>query len=220
MQRMILTLYNMYDDENTLFDDFVLPEKVNREDFLTRLMVECGELEVSLTRPAILKRAIGSWSRGRLPMWNRIGDIQDFEYNPIWNVDGTVQHTGSNTNDRTYGRNRSGNLNESYEEHRDETVESTSQLAADNVESWSNDNKTVTDTDTDVNGNRYTTENEKINDTDNSVGSDSYTDVRTGNIGVTTTQQMMREEKEFWENYDLYGIIIKEFSHEFLLLVF
>lgn len=280
MQRLTITLMNMYQAENSLFDDLALPKHVVKNDFLQRLMIEAGELEVYITRPEILKMAIGSWSRGKLPAWERIADIYDFEYNPIWNVDGEVVHSGTHSTeseddrntergiDREYNRTRnetmnhegsgessttktetsSGNKNETLQDTKNETT--TSQLAADNVESWSNDTKTVSDiTDNQtkntkegqtVNGSESSTTSdeaedntrETIGDTDvtsdvttdsgssRSSGSDAWTERRTGNIGVTTTQKMMTEEYDFWNKYDLYGYLIQEFKREFCLLVY
>lgn len=208
MQRMTVTLMNMYDTDTTLLDEMALPTQVNRDDFLGRLMIDVGESEVCITNPRIMKIAIGVWSRGKLPMWNKLAAILDYDYHPIWNVDGETVHTGSNSNDRTYGRERG----QTIETEEDSTT--TGYISADNSENWSNDTKTDYDMD------RSEELEETISDTEKQKGSDTWTDKRTGNIGVTTTQQMMREEKDFWENYDIVGYIINQFAHEFLLLVY
>lgn len=208
MQRMTVTLMNMYDTDTTLLDEMALPTQVNKDDFLGRLMIDVGESEVCITNPRIMKIAIGVWSRGKLPMWNKLAAILDYDYHPIWNVDGETVHTGSNSNDRTYGRERG----QTIETEEDSTT--TGYISADNSENWSNDTKTDYDMD------RSEELGETISDTEKQKGSDTWTDKRTGNIGVTTTQQMMREEKEFWENYDIVGYIINQFAHEFLLLVY
>ena len=208
MQRMTVTLMNMYDTDTTLLDEMALPSQVNRDDFLGRLMIDVGESEVCITNPRIMKIAIGVWSRGKLPMWNKLAAILDYDYHPIWNVDGETVHTGSNSNDRTYGRERG----QTIETEEDSTT--TGYISADNSENWSNDTKTDYDMD------RSEGLSETISDTEKQEGSDTWTDKRTGNIGVTTTQQMMREEKDFWENYDIVGYIINQFAREFLLLVY
>ena len=161
-------------------------------------------MEVFITSPAILKQAVGAWSRSKLEYWQRIAKILDLEYNPIWNVDADINHEDQRNIGREYGRGRSVDSNEESE-----TIGT---LAADNSEAWSNDTKT-----------NYTDEQheeENINDTENTDDAGSYHDRRTGNIGVTTTQKMMNEELEFWHNYDLYAIIIQGFKKEFCLLVY
>lgn len=212
MQRMIQTLMNSWAYEPTLFDALVLPEHVDKDQFLSRLMVKCGELEVHITRPAILKQAIGFWSKSRKPIWDRLAAIQDFEYNPIWNVDGDIVHSGKSDGQRTYNRGRSENGTETGTDN----STTTGTLSADNSSAWSNDTKTdYTDS---MEKNNYVSEN--IIDNEGQEHSDNWSEKRTGNIGVTTTQKMMNEEMEFWKNYDLYDIIIKEFKQEFCLLVY
>lgn len=212
MQRMIINLLTFYWDHKDLFDDYELPSQVTKQDYIDRLLLECGELELYITNPNILKYMIGSWSRGKLPEWEKIADIRDLEYNPIWNVDGTTTHEEKTTGsqDTAADRTRSENWTESEENT------TTNFISADNSESWSNDTKTEFETDKSGNAGETITDSESVeHETVN-----TWTDTRSGNIGVTTTQKMMTEEKEFWENYDLYGYLIKEFKQEFCLQVF
>ena len=208
MQRITITLMNLYDADTSLLDQLALPEKINRDDFIGRMMLDIGEQEVCITNPKIMKIGIGVWSRGRLPIWEKLAAVQDLEYNPIWNVDGTVTHEGSDSDSRTYGRERSEDIT------RDTDTETIGQISADNSESWSNDTKTNTEEDETIGT------AETIADTENRSGSDAWTETRTGNIGVTTTQKMLNEEVEFWGSYDIINYIIHDFAKEFCLLVF
>ena len=196
MQRITATLINMYQWEPTLFDELQLPAAVNKDDYITRLLIDSGEQEVVITHPVVMKKAIGAWCRGKLPAWNKILNIESLEYNPIWNVDGETVHAGSRTDN--VGENKSGKTSDN----------TTGQLAADNSSEWSNDTKSISE-------GSYE-DNRQLNET----GSDNWTEKRTGNIGVTTTQKMMNEEKDFWENWDPVGYLIREFTKEFCLLVF
>lgn len=204
MQRLIITLMNMYDADPTLLDQLALPSAINRDDFIGRLMLDIGEQEVCITNPRIMKMGIGVWSRGRLPIWEKLINVQDLEYNPIWNVDGTVTHTGSRSDERQYDRDRTEDTSI------DETT--TGYISADNSELWSNDTKTETGREESI--------SEKIGDTESSSGNDQWSERRTGNIGVTTTQKMLNEEVEFWSAYDIIRYIINDFAKEFCLLVY
>lgn len=204
MQRLIITLMNMYDADPTLLDQLALPSEIDRDDFIGRLMIDIGEQEVCITNPRIMKMGIGVWSRGRLPIWEKLIHVQDLEYNPIWNVDGTVTHTGSRSDERQYDRDRTEDTST------DETT--TGYISADNSELWSNDTKTETGREESV--------SEKIGDTESSSGNDQWSERRTGNIGVTTTQKMLNEEVEFWSAYDIIRYIINDFAKEFCLLVY
>ena len=55
--------------------------------------------------------------------------------------------------------------------------------------------------------------------TDSNLFSDSLTRTETGNIGVTTTQQMLKEEREA-ALFNLYDHIIEEFKKRFCIMVY
>lgn len=247
---------NSWEYEPTLFDSFAIPSHINKDQLLAELMVQCGEMEVHITRPSILKQAIGFWSQSRKPIWERIAAIQDFEYNPIWNVDGVTIHSGKQSGKRSYDRNRDVNEHEesttnntslmtddlgeteNISEEETQTSTTTGTLAADNSESWSNDTKTEFSQNTDktIERSRDQSEtqnttgrsntitdnnlNEKITDGEKTSHNDDWTDTRQGNIGVTTTQKMMTEELEFWNQYNLYDIIIREFKKHFCIMLY
>lgn len=51
-------------------------------------------------------------------------------------------------------------------------------------------------------------------------GEVNFTRRETGNIGVTTTQQMLKEELEIRKDADIYALITREFIDKFCLLVY
>jgi len=51
-------------------------------------------------------------------------------------------------------------------------------------------------------------------------GETDFTRHEYGNIGVTTSQQMLREELDLRAEYDIYALITKEFRDKFCLLVY
>lgn len=54
----------------------------------------------------------------------------------------------------------------------------------------------------------------------NSSGTSTTTRRETGNIGVTTSQQMLSEEVELRSKYDIYHLIMAEFKRRFCLMVY
>lgn len=265
MQRAILTTIALYRHDSSLFDNLVVPEGMNKSDFVDRLLMEQGEAEVILTNPATMKAGIGFWSRTRLPMWQKLFDMQTYEYNPIWNVDGETWHegeseshgtaSGSNTESRTYTRDRdqvdtlsnthtdtrTPNLTETTAPAGDEIT--TNLISADNSENWSNDTKSIKsfdqrldtkqNTGTETTNGSYTDQDtlaEDISDAENKTGSSTGKDDRTGaeswhekrqgNIGVTMTQQLLKAERELWEENDVQLFMINEFKREFTIMVY
>ena len=123
MQRATLSLLALIKHYPALLDEFELPEAIEREPFINRLLLEQGQQEVSITNPEVMAPLVGFWSRTRVRIWNKLADMVGYEYNPIWNVDGTTVHVGSSeshgTESGSSSEQRSGSRN--YTRDRDQT---------------------------------------------------------------------------------------------------
>ena len=129
-----------------------------------------------------------------------------------FNESGYKDHT------RTVASYDSGNTNgieESESIDRDETItlahgktETTTHGAI--VDTTGRETKTGTETRTDLSGKNTTEE-----------ASETFTAERYlhGNIGVTTTQEMIKQEREI-VNFDIVDIIVKEYINEFCIMVY
>ena len=140
----------LYEYDNTLFQGLQVPEGVSKEHVINEILLQCAELEVLYPELDIMKLAITTWSVANLYTWQKLYDTMVVEYNPIWNVDATVE----------IDRETSGSGN------------ATDAVKGFNSNTWAESDKT---------------------DTSNSAEED-VTERRTGNIGVTTTQQMLEQE--------------------------
>ena len=80
----VLALYN-YD--NTLFENLIIPNGVDQETLINNLLMECAELEILYSDCKFMKNAIRYWSNKQLETWNSLYETFKSEYNPIWNVD-------------------------------------------------------------------------------------------------------------------------------------
>ena len=172
----VLALYNF---DNTIFDGLQLPDGVDHDTAVYNLLMECSELETVYPDPDFTKGAIAAWSAMCMPTWQKMYDTTQFEYNPIWNKDGTykeletrnLKSSGSNVND-TMGYNSS---------------------------SWTHsDQSTSGGTDTGTIAREHTEQ---------------------GNIGVTTTQEMIRQEREVAQ-FNFIQYFIDEFKKRFCILVY
>lgn len=85
--RATLSLLGMYNYDPTIFDEMLLPESIDRSTFFYNLLMENAELEVLYPEPTILKKAIHFWSKCELKNWEWLIETQNYDYNPIWNVD-------------------------------------------------------------------------------------------------------------------------------------
>ena len=189
---MWLSIMGMYETDPTIFDGLELPvyidsnkviHKLNRNDVINNIVLQCAELEVVYPSIELMKFAIGVWSASNQDAWNKLYASQLVKYNPIWNVDADI------TQDRTVARDRDGNN------------QNINTVAGYNSEVWSNNNK----------DNGSFTDNENITDT--------FTERRTGNIGVTATQDLIKKEREI-ADFNIIEYITNSFKERFCILIY
>ena len=139
----------------------------------------------------LLKTAIGVWSKKNEWKWEKLYATMNFEYNPIWNKDGTITET-------LQAADEGGGTNTG-------SVTSENQVSGYNVNTYSPESKNVTTPDTAWSESRQRGE--------------TRTRTESGNIGVTSTQSMIREEREV-SDFSIYKVITQDFKEEFCLLVY
>ena len=82
----LLSLLGLYNYDNTIFNNLVVPDEVDKEVLINNILLESAELEVLFTNPDALKFAIGEWSKRRLQAWTRISNVLYQEYDPFINI--------------------------------------------------------------------------------------------------------------------------------------
>lgn len=203
----------LYNYDSTIFDDFALPDSVSarKAEFVDEILSELGQLEALYPNAEVFKRILRAWSNTRLPEWRRVETALTAEYNPIHNFDRNEDYTDTNTEKET----GTSNSTSSTESTANGTNENTESETAFNTESFKNRTKNAgTDS---ASSNASAT-----NKSDNTITRETsvkHTAHLYGNIGVTTTQKMMREELDIRRN-DLESYIIDDFKHRFCLMVY
>lgn len=236
---MLLSIMGLYEYDNNMFQGLQVPEGINREAVINEILLQCAELEVVYPNIDIMKLAITTWSIANQYTWEKLYDTMVVEYNPIWNVDANVNESRSGSESRditragTGSNNRTVNLadNETVNLADNETVNitDTESVKGFNSDTWAEshkntkagtDNTTHTGTD---NTTHTGTDNIAISDSesvdDDVSRTESFTQRRTGNIGVTTTQQMLEQERQIAE-FNMINYIAQSFKQRFCLLIY
>lgn len=104
-----MSVYGMYQYDNTLFNGMVLPPAINKAALINYIIAECAELEVSISNPDTLKVMIESWSLARLHSWVRLYESTVQDYNMIENYDRHEEWT-----DKGKGEGHSKNYKAAY----------------------------------------------------------------------------------------------------------
>lgn len=215
--------------------------------FVNKLLLDTAELEIIYPNADIFKTAIKYWSAAEVNNWNKLYNTTVLDYNPIWNKNGTVteieKHSKNNNyTDVTDGKiadHSSTNGNQNTETSGNENTNTTNNtnekdyVFGFNSESAAQSGETVTDDTGRTNTDR--SENTKSNSSANTEATTTnntnfkhdekenidreYTRTEQGNIGITTTQQMINEEREV-DKFNLMDYIIDRFKQRFCLLVY
>lgn len=186
-----ISVLGLYVYDPTIFDGLSVPDGVNRETVVQNLLAELSGLEIIYPDAEFMRRFIPLWSAKELPVWQKLYNTTVLEYDPIMNYDRTESI-------KSKRKATSVNTNTPNTESRFKTAAYNSDvLETANSQTLSG---TVTDNGT--------------------IDNDGTTDIRSfGNIGVTTTQQMIEQERET-ALFNIYDTIIQSFKHRFCVLVY
>lgn len=227
MQRM--TLIGLYNYENTferdLFSGLELPEGYDKTTFVNSLLLEHGEKCVLYTNPEFFKHAVAIWSAKWANELARIYDALTAEYNPIWNYDrNEVWKDGGGrklTSLTNAGHKAKDTPKFDVVTETNENAVNEHQVSADNSSDYQPDYKDISNGGkTTVNTNGAT---QDLAETSNSKTSDqettnsNHTGHLWGNIGVTTSAQMVEEETKLRFTRNLYAIANELFANELLV---
>ena len=202
----------LLDWDDTLFDGMVLPDDINDDDtkklIVDDIILRHGDTPLFIPEPTVMKYYITSWSTRMLPVFTRMWAACSAEYNPIENYD-RIEDRSETTKD-TMGNTRT--LNTSTSTTGTNTTEDS--VSAENVTTFSPDTKSV------ETPNLTEADSGTIGDSGNYNGSLTIKSTIHGNIGVTTSQQMLESELQLVPKLDMVRIISDSWAAEFCLGVY
>ena len=183
-----LTTMGLYNYDNTLFDGLTAPEGMDKDLIVKNILIETADMELLYPDLEDMKTLIKIWADSELPIWQRLYDASQMEYNPIENYDRLeheeTQATGNTTNSGTDTQ--------------------TTQVSAYDTDEFSNRE-------------RGTMQHGQKVDTSGEGTRDSRIH---GNIGVTTSQQMLQSELDVRPKLNIVKYIATSYKHNFCILVY
>lgn len=202
----------LLDWDDTLFAGMILPEdfdsEENRKLIIDDIVLRHGDTPLFIPEPSIMKYYIQSWSIRMLPVFERMYAACTAEYDPIENYD----RNESTTISKSYSIGNTRTLNTSRGTTGTYTTEES--VSAENVTTFSPDTKTTETPNTTV------ADTGTIADQGANVGSDTISGNIHGNIGVTSSQQMLEQELALVPKLNMVRIISDSWAAEFCLAVY
>ncbi len=222
-----LSLLGMYNWNDTLFSEMTFPDDfqtTDKENFIKNVVLECAELEVLYTDWDFLKFAINTWSSKEVFTWNRLYAAMVAEYDPIENYNRNENTTVTNSGKDV--SQASGNDTDARSGY-DSTVGSGTDTDTSYRTSFENNTFAATDklemakgaTQTNNYNSTLTHTNGRKDEFTHGHKITSIGNIH-GNIGVTTSQQMLESELEVVPKLNLINTMIESFKNLFCLLVY
>lgn len=256
----VFTIVGAYNYDRSIFDGLELPDspftegypdlfrdfpQLDKDVLVTNLLLECSQLSLLYTDTDFLKEEISWWSKMHKLDWQQTYETLLYNYNPIWNKDGSVQESESETssggrtvsgtdgNTRTLNTTRTDTFSGSdgVSEGGSDDATTTNSVNAFNSGTPTEHDRSVLDDDwtssRTINYGKIDTIKDSGTVTDAGSKSETVTDsgttareherIERGNIGVTTTQAMIREQRAIIMN--MYQYIIGAFKERFCILL-
>ena len=231
MSTMKITLIGLNkflnDSNDDLFKNLILPDGIEKDILTKNILLKGGDFEVLYADPYFMQDAIGLWSR----KWNRTFqkwiDALSIEYAPLENYDRKEDWTDTTDRSNTSsGRKDSGNTRTLDNEDKltiDTDSTSETQVSAYDSSSYQPSEKNTVDN----GGTETNTHSGTIKDEYGEGISSSETENNTfthggrihGNIGVTSSQQLLQSELELAE-WNLYEHMTDLFLQEFIIPIY
>lgn len=194
----LMTVEGLYNYKDTLFNEFNVPDGMDKQIAIDTICMRSREMEVLYPNLEFFAMRIGMWSRKHQYNWKKLYDTTLLEYNPIENYDRMEEWNDTDT--------ESGSSTVTNEIMNTGTV--TEQNTAFNA-GLADHAKEISDNDTTNNG----------SGTNKRDAKHTRSGRTHGNIGVTTSQQMIQSEREV-AIFNIYDIIAESFVENFCLMVY
>lgn len=214
-----------------ILGEMVLPDGLDADLVKDNLLAETAELEVIYPDAIFMQAMIGRWSAKELPIWERLYKTTLLEYNPIENYDRMeewteAEDTKKNTEADATGTSRTDTDGTSTKQSNTDGVINDQKY----VSAYNETNFTPTERDNNTQNEKNESEQKDVGTVSVKTSAENTTDETGnrnllrkgrahGNIGVTTSQQMIEAERDV-ALYNIIDVIINSFKNRFCLQVY
>ena len=224
-----LTLSGMLKADPYLFDNMQLPTPptaanigmeaaqiraawtIDKTTLINYISMRSASMSLVFPDMGYMRMAIHTWSAMHLENWQRLFNTWFFKYNPLWNKDGKFNTT---TTDIKTGSGESSAESESSttgeNTHFVHGYDSNTVTTPDSL-TWTHSDRDNTSADAENSASGSYENSERLEHRENRT--------EQGNIGVTTTQQMIKEERES-AMFNLYDVIAESFIRFFCIAIY
>lgn len=224
-----VTIAGLYTYNNSLFDNMIFPDAANKQDFIDNLMLAYGDCEPLYPDWNFMHNsAIPAWSRKWKSSIDKVYKVLELtNYEPIENYDRHEEWTDSPDMTRT-SQTSGQDVNRAEAGQGSTTTQTGADIATTDVSAFNDSNYSPSEKmTTDYGNSTSVTANEENKstfdygrkETNTETGTNKHTGHIHGNIGVTTSQQMIQSEIEL-RKLSFIDFCTGLFAQDLLLLVY
>ena len=229
-----LNKYLGYENKG-LFDYLTLPEGIDRDTLCSNILQRGSEFEAQYPDAEYMRVSIGMWAKKWYWTFDKWVKAINIEYSPLENYDRFESWTDNNTHkdDDTINSTRDITANQQTESNSDMTTNTLDNGEVEHTKSAYDSGEYSPYEKTTTTDNVQETSNVKADSSTDSTNNDKYDETRGnvgeyqnthegrlhGNIGVTTSQQMLQSEIDI-AYFNLYERITDIFLTEYTIPVY
>ena len=201
-----LTLIGLYNYDNTALDNLTFPEGIERDTAISTILLRCGEFELIYPNLDFMRSMCDLFSRKHAWTFKKWIDAINIQYDPLNNYDRHEEYTDTHSGTDSTTNSTSGSTSPA------QTTDTNEVSAFDSTGYQPKEKNSLT-------------VNVAGSDSSSSNGSITHGEVIEhearlyGNIGVTTSQQMLQSELDI-AKFNLYDQIADIFCEEFCLMIY
>ena len=222
-----LSLYGIFQYDDTVLDGLNVPTGMDLDTVKNMLLIETAGMSILYPDAPFLKKAIALWSAERSDVWQKLYNTTVLVYDPIENYDrheeSSEENIGNEHVQSSQERSTDSESRGSSQQHRAGENTATAAQTAYNSNDFADTSKSISSGSDDVMDSTVSSGSGTENVSGS--GNKSSTDLRRlssrihGNIGVTTTQQMLQSEREVAE-FCMVDYIVNDFISRFCVMVY
>ena len=204
----IITLQSLLTINENIFNAFSTIENIESDVLIDTIMMNYGDRAAIYPDADLMEHAVQIWVKRWTKNIERLWRVYVVEYNPIWNKDGTITET------RTPNITKHSETNGSAKSKTKGTAEVIDDRQGFNSSEYVPVTRNQSDDKGSTKSSTYGTS------TETETGTESIVRTEGGNIGVTKTQEMIKDEWDLWAVNNFYNTVATMFAREFVIALF
>lgn len=205
---------------SSLFSDINLPQGIEKDLVINNILTDCGEFEVLYADFDFMKFQVKMFFERYYATFNKMYRAITEDYNPLHNYDRYEESTDNLTSSDININNSSSNGSSNSTTTDTGQNKNTNNVSAYDVSTYSPKEQDIFDINTSESNNSSSSAVNQSTDNRNRNDENKHKAHLYGNIGVTTSMQMLSEEVEGRKKYNIYDLISSIFLQNLCVAVY